>query len=75
MNVSVNAEDMKMDEMINELKKAGLITGDNVSLEIKDGKVIINGKELSEDVAKQFSMYLEEKDVVNIKVDLKEEKK
>ncbi len=75
VNVSVNAEDMKMDEMINELKKAGLITGDNVSLEIKDGKVIINGKELSEDVAKQFSMYLEEKDVVNIKVDLKEEKK
>lgn len=75
VNVSVNAEDMKMDEMINELKKAGLITGDNVSLEIKDGKVIINGKELSEDVAKQFSMYLEEKDGVNIKVDLKEEKK
>ncbi|MDZ4072997.1 MAG: sodium-translocating pyrophosphatase [Sediminibacterium sp.] len=75
MNVSVNAEDMKMDEMIKELKKAGLITGDNVSLEIKDGKVIINGKELSEDVAKQFSMYLEEKDGVNIKVDLKEEKK
>ncbi len=74
VNVSVNAEDMKMDEMINELKKAGLITGDNVSLEIKDGKVIINGKELSEDVAKQFSMYLEEKDGVNIKVDLKEEK-
>lgn len=75
VNVSVNAEDMKMDEMINELKKAGLMTGDNVSLEIKDGKVIINGKELSEDVAKQFSMYLEEKDGVNIKVDLKEEKK
>ncbi len=75
VNVSVNAEDMKMDEMINELKKAGLITGDNVSLEIKDGKVIINGTELSEDVAKQFSMYLEEKDGVNIKVDLKEEKK
>jgi len=75
VNVSVNAEDMKMDEMISELKKAGLISGDNVSLEIKDGKVIINGKELSEDVAKQFSMYLEEKDGVNIKVDLKDEKK
>ncbi|MBL0883541.1 MAG: sodium/proton-translocating pyrophosphatase, partial [Chitinophagaceae bacterium] len=71
VNVNVNAEDLKMDEMISELKKAGLMTGENVSLEIKDGKVIINGKELSEDVAKQFSMYLDGQDNINVKVDMK----
>lgn len=71
VNVSVNAEDLKMDEMISELKKAGLMTGENVSLEIKDGKVIINGKELSEDVAKQFSMYLDGQDNISVKVDMK----
>lgn len=70
VNVSVNAEDLKMDEMISELKKAGLMTGENVSLEIKDGKVIINGKELSEDVAKQFSMYLDGQDNISVKVDI-----
>jgi K(+)-stimulated pyrophosphate-energized sodium pump len=72
-SMTVNGEEINVDGLINELKNAGLTSDDNVSVEVKDGKIIINGQELSEDVAKQFSMYLDGKENVRVKVDLKKE--
>lgn len=70
-SMTVNGEEINVDGLINELKNAGLTSDDNVTVEVKDGKIIINGQELSEDVTKQFSMYLDGKEHVNVKVDLK----
>jgi K(+)-stimulated pyrophosphate-energized sodium pump len=74
-SMTVNGEEINVDGLINELKNAGLTSDDNVTVEVKDGKIIINGQELSEDVTKQFSMYLDGKENVSVKVDLKKEKK
>jgi len=74
-SVTVNGADVNIDNLVEELKKAGLATGNNVNVEIKDGKIILNGQELSADVAQQFSKYLDGKEKVNIKVDVTEEKK
>lgn len=70
-SMTVNGEEINVDGLINELKSAGLTSDDNVTVEVKEGKIIINGQELSEDVTKQFSMYLDGKEHVNVKVDLK----
>ncbi|BFG69596.1 sodium-translocating pyrophosphatase [Sediminibacterium sp. KACHI17] len=70
-SMTVNGEAINVEGLIKELKNAGLTSDDNVSVEVKDGKIIINGQELSEDVAKQFSMYLDGKENVSVKVDLK----
>lgn len=69
-SMTVNEEDINVDELVNELKKAGLTPGNNVSVEIRDGKIIINGQALSEELAQQFSMYLDGKENVNSKVDV-----
>jgi K(+)-stimulated pyrophosphate-energized sodium pump len=74
-SVTVNGADVNIDNLVEELKKAGLATDNNVNVEIKDGKIILNGQELSADVAQQFSKYLDGKEKVNIKVDVTEEKK
>jgi K(+)-stimulated pyrophosphate-energized sodium pump len=74
-NITVNTTDENLDQLIAAMNKAGLTTPDNVSLEIKNGKIIVDGKELSEDVAKQFSMYLDGKKDLNIKVNVKKDKK
>ncbi len=74
-SVTVNGADVNIDNLVEELKKAGLATGNNVNVEIKDGKIILNGQELAADVAQQFSKYLDGKEKVNIKVDVTEEKK
>jgi K(+)-stimulated pyrophosphate-energized sodium pump len=74
-SVTVNGADVDIDNLVAELKKAGLASGNNVNLEIKDGKIILNGQELAEDVAQQFSKYLNGKEKLNIKVDVAEEKK
>jgi len=73
--MTVNGEEINVDGLINELKNAGLTSGDNVSVEVKDGKIIINGQELSEEITKQFSMYLDGKENVSVKVDVKKDKK
>jgi K(+)-stimulated pyrophosphate-energized sodium pump len=72
-SLTVNNADENIEQLIAAIKKAGLTTPDNVSLEIKNGKIIIDGKELSEDVAKQFSIYLDGKENINIKVDVKKQ--
>lgn len=72
--VSVGTTDENMDALIAAMTKAGLTTPENVSLEIKNGKISIDGKELPEDVAKQFSIYLDGKDDLNIKVNVKGDK-
>jgi len=74
-SVTVNGADVNIDNLVEELKKAGLASGNNVNVEIKDGKIILNGQELAADVAQQFSKYLDGKEKLNIKVDVTEEKK
>ncbi|MFW2476787.1 MAG: sodium-translocating pyrophosphatase [Sediminibacterium sp.] len=72
-SLTVNSTDENIDQLIAAIKNAGLTMPDNVSLEIKNGKIIVDGKELSEDVAKQFSIYLDGKENLNIKVDVKKQ--
>ncbi len=73
--VTLNGTDNNMDKLVAALKDAGLTNGDNVSVEINDGKIKVDGKELSEDIASKFSVYLNGNEKVNISVDIKEDKK
>lgn len=73
-SVTVNTTDENLDQLIAAMNKAGLTTPGNVSLEIKNGKISVDGKELPEDVAKQFSIYLDGKKDLNIKMNVKEDK-
>ncbi len=74
-SITLNGADTNMDQLVAELKSTGLATGDHVSVEIKEGKIVVNGKELSAEDASQFSKYLDGKEKLNIKVDVSEEKK
>jgi len=74
-SVTVNGADVNIDNLVEELKNAGLATGNNINVEIKDGKIILNGQALSDEVAQQFSKYLDGKEKLNIKVDVTDEKK
>jgi K(+)-stimulated pyrophosphate-energized sodium pump len=73
--VSLTADEANLDNLVKDLKAAGLAAGDDVQVEIKNGKIVVNGQELSTEVANQFSTYLNGKEGMNIKIDVKEEKK
>jgi len=47
-----------IDELLVALKKDGIIEGDNVSVDIVNNKISVNGKLLSDEVAKKYDMYL-----------------
>jgi len=47
-----------IDELLVALKKDGVIEGDNVSVDIVNNKISVNGKLLSDEVAKKYDMYL-----------------
>jgi K(+)-stimulated pyrophosphate-energized sodium pump len=51
----------KLGLMIDAMKKDGLIKGDKVSVVIKDGKLIINGVEQSDDVLKKYEQLIDKK--------------
>ncbi len=59
-SVTVNSNVDKMENLIQELRKAGLINGDDVKINIKDDKIIINGKELDAEITKKYREFLKD---------------
>jgi K(+)-stimulated pyrophosphate-energized sodium pump len=56
--VTVNAEAKSPDALIEALKKDGLVTGNDIKLNINNGIISINGKTLSAEVSKKYIQYL-----------------
>ena len=62
--------------LIDAVKKDGLTDGDNISIDLKDGKFIINGKEQSVETAKKYEAYFNGQKNFSININnTKEEKK
>ncbi len=60
--------------LIAALKKDGLISGENVSIEFKNGILSINGKDQPEKVVKKYLAYLGDGKEVKLSVDINEKK-
>jgi hypothetical protein len=56
------------------LKKDGLAKGDDIKLAINNGKITINGTELTADVASKYAMYIDAKEGVKIAINETEKK-
>jgi K(+)-stimulated pyrophosphate-energized sodium pump len=59
----LDTKDKNSEAFIAELKKDGLTDGKHVSVDFKNGKLVINGKEQGADVVKRYATYLGGKDV------------
>ena len=57
-NFSISSNDKALNSLIEVLKKDGIATGNNVNVEINNNKIVVNGKELSEDQYKKYQIYL-----------------
>lgn len=71
-NISVGGDEKSLNELIEALKKDGVVTGNDVKVEINNNKLIVNGKELSEDQFKKYQPLFNKSktDSLNIKVDV-----
>jgi len=56
--VSINDHSKKELDLVEALKKDGLVSGNDVKVQIIDNKIIINGKAIAEDVAKKYASFL-----------------
>jgi K(+)-stimulated pyrophosphate-energized sodium pump len=72
--VTIDANGDKMKGLIEALKKDGLAKGDDIKLAINNGKISINGTELTADVASKYAMYIDAKEGVKIAVNESENK-
>lgn len=70
VNMTVNGDD-QMSKLIAELKQDGLVSGDNVNIQLQGGKLTVNGKELPAETLEKYSKYLEDGKNVDIKVEKK----
>jgi K(+)-stimulated pyrophosphate-energized sodium pump len=73
-SVTVTANGEKLQTLVQELKKAGLAVGDDVKVEVKDGKIIVNGVELDAEVTKKYSTFLNEGKNVEMTIKTTEKK-
>jgi K(+)-stimulated pyrophosphate-energized sodium pump len=55
---SVSSNDNQLNTLIEVLKKDGIATGNNVNVEINNNKIVVNGKELTEEQYKKYEVYL-----------------
>jgi len=69
-DIAVTGDD-QMNKLIAELKRDGLIADANIAVELKDGKLIINGKEQSADVLEKYSQYLEDGKNMDLEIKVK----
>jgi len=58
-SVSLKSSANQTDALLDALKKDGLIGGNNVKVEVINGKIIINGKALPDDVMKKYVKFFE----------------
>jgi K(+)-stimulated pyrophosphate-energized sodium pump len=73
---STNADADVFNNLVDAVKRDGLATGDHVSIELTNGKLIINGKEQPEEIKKKYEAYF--RGQKNLKLNIvttKEEKK
>ncbi len=67
--VTLTTNGDKLQDLVKELKAAGLASGDNVDVVVKDGKIIVNGIELPADVSSKYKAYIN--DTKNIEMTIK----
>lgn len=67
--VTVNASEDGYKSLVEALKKDGLATEGKLSVEYKDGKFSINGKEQSAEVLKKYESYFNGKKTIQITLD------
>lgn len=73
--VTVTASNDDMKNLIEAVKKDGLAKDGNLSIELKDGKLQINGKEVDAAAAEKYAPFLKGKENFNITINSKESKK
>jgi K(+)-stimulated pyrophosphate-energized sodium pump len=74
-SISVSGNDKNMNALIEALKKDGLVSGNDVKIEINNNKLIINGVEQSAAIFKKYETYLSQTDKSNISIKVDVEKK
>ena len=73
--VTVTASNDEMKNLIEAVKKDGLAKDGNVSIELKDGKLQINGKEVDAAAAEKYAPFLKGKENFHIVINAQETKK
>ncbi len=71
-NISISGDDKELTTLIDALKKDGVVTGNDVKIEINNDKLIVNGKELTDEQFKKYQPYFNKSGngKINIKVDV-----
>jgi K(+)-stimulated pyrophosphate-energized sodium pump len=69
--VTMNVKEDGFKSLIDAVKKDGLATEGKVSIELKDGKLTINGKEQSSEILKKYEIYFNGQKNISISVDTK----
>ena len=71
-NISISGDDKELTTLIDALKKDGVVTGNDVKIEINNDKLIVNGKELTDEQFKKYQPYFNKSGngKINIKVDI-----
>ncbi len=72
---SMGTGDGEFKALIDAVKKDGLATDGNMSIELKDGTLTINGKEQSAETRKKYESYFNGQETFKITINNKEEKK
>ncbi|OIR01125.1 putative K(+)-stimulated pyrophosphate-energized sodium pump [mine drainage metagenome] len=71
-NLSIVSDEKPMNELIEALKKDGVVTGNDVKIEMNNNKLIVNGKELTDEQFKKYQPLFNKSktDSIRIKVDV-----
>jgi len=75
VSLTVSGGGGEFNALIDAIKKDGLAADGNVSVELKNGKLTINGKEQPADVLKKYESYFNGQKEFSISISNKEEKK
>jgi K(+)-stimulated pyrophosphate-energized sodium pump len=73
--VTVTTSDDDLKNLVNSIKKDSLAKDGNLSIDIKDGKLQINGKEVDAAAAEKYAPFLKGKENLHIKIKEQETKK
>ncbi len=70
--LTIGGDAKPLNELIDALRKDGVFTGNNVNIEVNNNKLIVNGKELTDEQFKKYQPLLNKSKTenINIKVDV-----
>lgn len=74
-NLSVATDEKSLTELIEALKKDGVVSGNDVKVEMKNNKLIVNGKELSDEQFKKYQPLFNKSKTDSLKTKVEVEKK